>query len=470
MTDADRRAARPERGRGAAGRDSGGERPARLERRMGVLPATATNIIAMVGVGPFLVIPFMLASMNGPHIIYAWIAGAVLAMCDGLVYAQLGAALPGSGGPYVYLREAYEPFGLGRLMSFVYICQVILVAPLSIATGAVGFSDYLQFYWAGMTPIQHHLIAAAVCVAMTALLYRDIAAVGRLAVIMMGVVLATVGWVIVAGLFKVSAHDAFGFPPEAYRLDRALLGQVGATSVLAMYSYGGYNQVCSIGEEIEAPETTIPRSIVLSIVAVALIYIVMSSVIVGMVPWREAVHTRTIASLFIARTFADPAQGRLAAVVMTALILFVAAASLYSIILGYSRVPFAAARDGNFFRVFARVHPTKHFPHVALLTIGAVALPFCFFSLGDLVNWLMQVQIATIFVWQCAAVILLRRYRRDLAQPFTMWLYPVPALVALALWIYVYATGPTAGMAFSAGFLAVSVAAYFVFRRVHEDT
>src|SRR5439155_10817967 len=308
----------------------------------------------------------------------------------------------------------------------------------------------------------------AVCVAMTALLYRDIASVGRLAVVMMAAVLATVGWVIAAGLLRFSAHQAFTFPPEAYRFDRDLLVKVGATSVLAMYSYGGYNQVCLIGEEIQTPARTVPRSILLSIAVVALMYVVMSGVIVGMVPWQEAARSRTIASLFIERTFVDPGHGRIAAIVMTALILFVAAASLYSVILGYSRVPFAAARDGNFFRAFAHVHPRKHFPHVALITIGAVSVPFCFFSLGDLVNWLMQLQILTIFVWQCAGVMMLRRYRRDLPQPFTMWLYPVPALVALALWIYVYATGPTAGITFSAAFLACSIAAYVVFRRVSQ--
>jgi amino acid transporter len=441
-----------------------------LDRGMGLLAATATNVIAMVGVGPFLVIPLMLQTMNGPHIVYAWIVGAVLAICDGLVYAQLGAALPGSGGPYLYLREAYQPFGLGRLMAFVYICQIVLVAPLSVAGGAVGFSDYLRFYWTTMTPPAHHAIAAAVCVAMTLLLYRDIASVGRLAVVMMVVVLATVVWVIAAGLVGSSARLAFTFPPEAYRFDRDLLVKVGATSVLAMYSYGGYNQVCSIGEEIKAPERTVPRSILLSILAVALIYIVMSSAIVGLVPWQEAANTVTIGSTFIERTFVDPAAGHAAAIGMTALILFIAAASLYSLILGYSRIPFAAARDGDFFKIFARVHPTKHFPHVSLLTIGAVSLPFCFFSLGQLVNWLMQVQILTIFVWQCAGVLLLRRYRRDLRQPFTMWLYPIPALVALAMWIYVYATGPTAGITFSIGFLATSVALYFVFARTDRRT
>ena len=94
---------------------------------------------------------------------------------------------------------------------------------------------------------------------------------------------------------------------------------------------------------------------------------------------------------------------------MTALILFVAASSLYALVLGYSRIPYAAARDGQFFEVFGRLHPTKRFPHVSLLTIGAVTIPFCFFTLGQLVNWLLLVQILLQFIWQCAGVILLRR-------------------------------------------------------------
>src|SRR2546428_8191969 len=146
----------------------------KLDRGMGLLEATATNIIGMVGIGPFLTIPFMIAAMNGPHIIYAWVAGAVLALCDGLVYAQLGAALPGSGGPYLYLREAYKPFGLGPLMGFLFIFQVMLVAPLSIASGAVGFADYLRFYWTTMRPPTHDAAAAAGAAGMTPPLYRHI--------------------------------------------------------------------------------------------------------------------------------------------------------------------------------------------------------------------------------------------------------------------------------------------------------
>jgi amino acid transporter len=440
----------------------------KLDRGLGLLHATATNMIMMIGVGPFLTIPFMLSAMGGPHIIYAWLAGAVLAMCDGLVYAQLGAALPGSGGPYVYLREAYQPLRLGRLLSFVFIFQVMLIAPLSIAGGAVGFANYLQFYWTDMTPAQHHLIAAAVCVVMTAALYRHISDVGRLSVAMLAVVLATVGWVIVAGLFRFSAAQAFDFPPEAYRLDADLVAKTGAVALLAMYNYGGYNNVCNIGEEIRDPHRTIPRAIILSILLVVLLYVLMSTVMLGMIPWQQAKDSPVIAALFIQRVFADPSHGRIAAIVMTALILFVTASSLYAVILGYSRIPFAAAREGQFFRVFERVHPTKHFPHVSLVTLGALSIPFCFFTLGQLVNWLMLIQIATQFIWQCAAVILLRRYRQDIPQPFTMWLYPVPALVALGLWIYVFVSAPWEGQAFACGFLAAAVVAFFLFDSTRE--
>ena len=204
-----------------------------LDRAMGLLQATATNIISMVGVGPFLTIPFMVASMNGPHILYAWLAGIVLAMADGLVYAQLGAALPGSGGGYLYLKEAYQPFGLGRLMGFLFIFMVVLVAPLSVAGGAVGFADYLQFVWPSMTPLVHNLVAGGVCVLVTALLWRRTEDVGRLAVVMLAVVMLTVGWVIVVGLVNFSPARAFDFPPAAF-VRPVVPPEPRATSMLAM--------------------------------------------------------------------------------------------------------------------------------------------------------------------------------------------------------------------------------------------
>jgi amino acid transporter len=437
--------------------------PQDLKRGMGLLAATATNIISMVGVGPFLTIPFMVAAMNGPHVIYAWIAGLVLALADGLVYAQLGAALPGSGGGYLYMREAFKPFGLGGMMGFLFIFDTLLVAPLSVAGGAVGFSDYLQFFWVSMTPLQHNLIAAAVCVISTALLWRNIEGIGRLAVVMLAGVIVTIGWVIVAGLFKFSPAQAFDFPPDARSFNGTLLASIGATSILAMYNYGGYNQVCFIGGEIKDPGRNIPRSILLSTFIVAALYMLMTIVILGMIPWQEVRDSRTIASLFIERTFADPSVGRIAGIVMTSLILFVAAAGLYATILGYSRVAYAAARDGDFFKIFAHVHPTKGFPDASLVMTAIVSIPFCFLTLGQLVNWLIQVQILLRFIWQCAAVILLRKYRPDIPQPFTMWLYPWPAILSGALWVFIFFTGPWEGIVFSFAFLLAGIASYWLF-------
>ncbi|MCW5866858.1 MAG: amino acid permease [Candidatus Eremiobacteraeota bacterium] len=403
----------------------------------------------MIGVGPFLTLPAMLTAMGGPHILYAWLAGAVLALCDGLVYAQLAAALPGSGGSYVYLREAYRPFGLGRLMAFLYIFQVMLVAPLSISAGGVGFASYLGFFVA-LTPWQKSLAASALCAFMTWLLYRPTATLSKMSVAMLAVVILTVTWVIGAGLLHFSWSQAFDFPE-----DPQLLKHVGAVSLLAMYNYGGYNNVCNLGDEIRTPWKTMPRAIVGSIVLVVALYLTLSTVILGTVPWQKAAASPTIASDFIGQI-----NGPVAAQVMTGLILFVTAASLFSVILGYSRVPYAAALDGQFFPIFARVHPKGHFPHVSLLTLGGLALPFCFLSLDRLISWLILVQILSQFIWQCAGVILLRRYRKDLEQPFTMWLYPLPALLSLGLWLYVFVSAAWDGQLFALGFLAVGLVAY----------
>ncbi len=438
---------------------------AALERRMGLLGATATNIIGMVGIGPFLTIPLMVAAMGGPHIVWAWLLGAVLSLADGLVYAQLGAALPGSGGPYLYLREAFRPFGLGRLMAFLFLFHILLVAPLSLAGGAVGFADYLGYYLPEMGRTPHDLAAASVCLLVGFLLYRNIDSVERLTKAMLALVLATTGWVIVAGLMHGSGLPALA-PPDGW--GPGFWTSLGATAVIAMYSFGGYNQVCNIAGEVRDPARNIPRSILLSIAVVGAIYVAMTTVMLSAIPWKEAERSNTLASTFIARTVSDPGLGAMAGSVVTAMILTVAIASVFAFALGYSRMPWAAARDGQFFAVFGKLHPTRRFPHVSLIVLIAASIPFCFFTLGQLVNWLMQVQILLRFAWQCVAVILLARYRKDIDQPFRMWLHPLPALVSLGLWIALFLTGPTSGVWFSLGFLALGCIVYLGFRATRE--
>ena len=136
------------------------------------------------------------------------------------------------------------------------------------------------------------LYTLASVLAVTALLWRAIEDIGKLAVIMLIGVFVTIGWVIVSGLFNFSLAQAFDFPLEAKSFNGTLLASIGATSILAMYNYGGYNQVCYIGGEIKDPGRTIPRSILLSTFIVASLYMLMTQVIVGMIPWQEVKEDR----------------------------------------------------------------------------------------------------------------------------------------------------------------------------------
>lgn len=389
-------------------------------------------MLEMIGVGPFITIPILLAKMNGPQAILGWLLGAVVALCDGMVWAELGAAMPGTGGPYHYLSEAYGPRRLGRLMSFLFIWQTIALAPLSIGSGAVGFAQYTRFLFKDMTGLQEKLIAVSVCVLITALLYRDIRSVGRLSVILWVVVVGTVLWITAAGILHFDSRRVLDFPPGAFTPSRSFFFGLGGATLIAMYDYGGYNNVCFFAGEVRRPERVIPRSILISIGVVAALYLTMNITIISVVPWREAIRSTAIASDFIQRIY-----GAKAATVVTILILWTTLASVFAVLLGYSRVPYAAAVDGRFFRPFARLHPTKNFPYVSVLVIGGLSAAASLLNLDVLINGLIVIQVLIQFMAQVFAVTLIRRGRPDIARPFKMPFYPLPSVIAFLGWLYI---------------------------------
>jgi amino acid transporter len=427
-----------------------------LDRQIGLVQATSTNMLNMIGIGPFITIPAILATMGGPQAMLGWVLGAVIAICDGLVWAELGAAMPGAGGPYVYLREAYGPEKLGRLMSFLYIWQTMVSAPLSTASGAVGFAQYLRYFVPAIAPWQIQLVAALTCIGVTGLLYRDIRSVGRLSIVLWVVVIGTALWIVIAGLVKFVPAQAFDVAPDAFTRPGALAGLGGAT-LIAMYSYGGYFNVCLFGGEVKDPGRTIPRSILLAIALVALLYVTMSVTIIGVVPWREALQTTSVVSLFIERI-----HGAWAGKLVTVLILWTSLGSVFAILLGYSRVPYAAAKDGRFFAPFARLHPTRNFPHVSLLTLGIASAVACWLDLEELIKALLVIQILIQFIAQVVAVTLVRRYRKDIARPFRMWLYPVPSVVAGAGWLYILLSSGAVFVLAGLALMGFGVASYLV--------
>jgi len=396
-----------------------------LERGIGLVQATSANMLEMIGVGPFLTIPLILKEMGGPQAMIGWVLGDLIAVCDGLVWAELGAAMPGSGGPYKYLQEGFGPDRAGRLMSFLFLWGTIFIAPLSVASGGVGFSQYLKYFWTSMTPAQAKLLASAVCLFATFLLYRKIPAIGKLSVAMCSVVLLTVSWVLFAGLTHFNWQRATDFPASAFPASGSFLSGLGGATLIAMYDYCGYFNVCFFAGEVKRPAYVIPRSILDAIAIVGTVFLVMNVTIIGVIPWREAISSTAIISDFINRLY-----GVTAARVMTGLILLTTFASIFAVMLGYSRVPYAAAVEGRFFAPFARLHRRGRFPSVSVLTLGVTSAAACAFDLDSLIKALMILQIMVQFLAQIVALDLIRRHRPDIHRPFRMLLYPLPSLIA----------------------------------------
>jgi len=435
-----------------------------LPREMGLLGALSANMLNMIGVGPFITIPLILSAMGGPQALLGWCLGALIAICDGLVWAELGAAMPGSGGPYRYLLEAYGLNGLGRLMSFLFLWQTVFIAPLSAASGAVGFADYAAYLMPGITPAQLKILAAAACLLATVLLYRDIRNVGRLSVALWVVVIATLVWVVGAGVSHFHARMAFDFPPGAFHLSKQFFGGLGAAALIAMYDYGGYFNVCLFAEEVRKPERTIPRSIILSIVIVGVLYLALNISVIGVVPYREAMHSRAIISEFTQRLY-----GIRIARWVTLLIMWTAFSSIFALLLGYTRVPYAAAVDGQFFAAFARLHPKKRFPSFSVAAMGMASALCCALSLTQLINAILVIQIVIQFVAQCVAVALIRHCRRHIQIPFRMWFYPVPMILALLGWIAILVTSGSRYIVLAFCVLALGAAAYLWRARLRQD-
>ena len=434
-----------------------------LARRFGLVSATALNMTNMIGVGPFITIPLLMSALGGPQAMLGWIVALVIVIGDGMVWSELGAAMPGSGGSFHYLREAFGAARFGRLMAFLFVWQFVLSGPLEIASGYIGFADYAKYIWHGLTGTGVKLLITVVGVVNIALLYRRIHSIARITILLWLGTLVTVLAVILTGATHFSPNVAFDFPPGAFTFSLGFFLGLGAAARIGIYDYLGYYDVCYIGDEVREPGRVIPRSILISTAAVALIYLGINLSIIGVVPWREFVpDTAHPESNFVVSIFMQKIYGSRVATIFTLLILWTAFGSVFALLLGYSRIPFAAAESGYFFRVFGRLHPTKRFPYVSLLVIGALSILAGFFSLDTVIAALLVTRILVQFMGQVFGLMLLRRRAPAMPRPYRMWLYPLPALVALFGWIFVFATTKAPVILFGVGVLVLGGLTFLV--------
>ena len=439
------------------------EHPAHLQRRFGLLQATALNMSNMIGIGPFITIPLLMSALGGPQAMLGWFIAVLIVIPDGMIWSELGAAMPGSGGTYLYLREGYGHETYGRLMAFLFIWQFILSGPLEIASGYIGFAKYLGYVWQSVTPLQTAMIAAAVGVINIVLLYRQITSIGKITVSLWVGTLLTTCAVIVTGALHFDAKLAFNFPPGAFKFSLGFLLGLGAATRIGVYDYLGYYDICYIGDEVKAPGRVIPRSIIISVVAVAFIYFAINLSLVGVVPWRDFVPYDAHPNAdYVVSTFMEKIYGSKVATVFTAMVLWTAFGSVFALLLGYSRIPYAAARDGYFFQIFGRLHAKKNFPHISLIVIGILSIAGGFFSLGTVIDALITTRILIQFIGQIFAVILLRKRNPDMPRPYRIWLYPIPCVIALLGWIFIFATSDWYIILFGLGTMLLGVAFFFV--------
>jgi amino acid transporter len=404
-----------------------------MKREIGLLQATSINMIDMVGIGPFVMLSLVIQIVGSNLFLWAWIFGAFTALVDGMIWSELGAAYPLAGGSYNFLKAAYGK-KWGPLMSFLFVWQTCLQAPLVVASGAIGFSTYFRFLVPSLGEVGGKAVSGIVVILIVLLLYRNIKTIGKISVFLWAGVIVTMLWIIFSGW----THRTVSFSclpsgdQSMFSWSFALL--LGQASGKTIYSYLGYYNVCHLGGEIRDPGRNIPRSIFISIICIAILYLCMNLSVVGVVPWQEAMH-----SDFVISTFMEKIYGHRTALVATGLILWVAFASLFAVVLGYSRVPYAAAVDGHFFPLFARLHPTKSFPYISLLFIGALGFIFSIqLKLTHAISAILAMRILVQFVAQAVGVVILRRREGTEKLPFRMWLYPLPVILSIGIWIFVW--------------------------------
>ncbi|HEX7940528.1 MAG TPA: amino acid permease [Gemmatimonadaceae bacterium] len=440
-----------------------------LERRFGLLSATALNMTNMMGAGPFITIPLLMTALGGPQAMLGWLVALVIVLCDAMVWSELGAAMPGSGGSFVYQRETFGPQKLGRLMAFLFVWQFVLSGPLEIASGYIGFAQYAGFIWKGMTHFQTLVLVTVVGIVNVVLLYRRIDSIAKITVSLWAGTLLTVLGVIGTGALHFDRHVAFDFPPGAFGFSLGFFMGLGQAARIGIYDYLGYYDVCYIGDEVKNPGRVIPRSILISAVAVAAIYIAINLSIIGVIPWRQFVPAaKHVEANYIVSVLMERIYGSRIASIFTLLVLWTAFGSCFAVLLGYSRIPYAAANSGYFFKVFGKLHPTKGFPHVSLLVIGVLSIVSGYFSLGTVIDALIVTRIVVQFMGQIVGLMLLRKNAPEMPRPYRMWLYPVPALVALAGWIFLFATTDLRVIGFGVGALLLGCVAFLIWSKRSE--
>jgi amino acid transporter len=417
-----------------------------LRRALGPWAAASMVVGTVIGSGIFLVPKTMIRSVGSVEAVYmVWVVGGLLSLAGALSYAELAAALPEAGGEYAFLREAYGP-----LWGFIYSWTQMWVAKSgSIATLATGFFLYLTNFFeplkgvfytiplpigpnGGPLEIQYgQLFAIALILGLGWLNYYGVKVGGDVQVAVTGIKVALIVAIIFAGLFFGHTHSADSLPAAPLTFSGFI-----AALVAALWAYDGWNNVSMVSSEIKEPQKNLPRSLIGGTLAVIVIYLVANAAYFHVLKPSEVAGGTRVAAEMMDRIFGGWGASAVSIAAMISIF-----AALNGSILSGSRVPYAAARDGYFFKAVARVHPQHRTPGVSIVVLNLWAALLVLsgkyddlFNLVIFASWILYGMTA-------AAVPVLRWRRPDLVRPYRTVGYPlVPVLFIIGAFVLLITT------------------------------
>jgi APA family basic amino acid/polyamine antiporter len=408
-----------------------------LVRGLGLWSAAAIVIGDTIGTGIFLVTSDMARAVGTAALVFAaWIIGGLIVLCGAFSYAELGAAFPQAGGPYVYLNR-----GLGPLWGFLFGWMTsFLERPVGMATLAAGFLRFVGFLFPVVTAplFTGHIggydfsftvaqpLAALVVVAVTAINYLSVRMGGAIQVVLTSLKMGTIAVIVIAGVLFGKQH-AFEAAPQVTHFGVGTIGGLLTALVPAMWAYNGFNDLGDVGEEIVHPQKNIPRAIIMGLLTVGGLYLLANVVYFRILPFTKLMQSQHVASDAV-QSFGD-SRG---AAWLTVAMAISALGALHVVVLTGARIPYAMARDGVFFQFAKRIHPSFRTPSGALIFLGSVAALLALTGTYEELYSLFVFSVWIFFALTAIALFRLRKMEPTLSRPYRAWGHPWTTLLFLA--------------------------------------
>lgn len=441
-----------------------------LVRSVGLWPAAAIVMGDIIGTGVFLVTSDMARALGSATLVFAaWVVGGLIVLFGAFCYAELGAAFPRAGGPYVYLSR-----GLGPLWGFLFGWMVsFLERPVAMATLAAGLVRFIGFLFPMVTmPLfKGHVghydftvttaqpLAVLVVVVVTAVNYFSVRLGGAIQTVLTSLKMGTIVLIVAGGLLFGTKHLSQA-APLVTPLGLGTIGAFLTALVPVMWTYNGFNHLGDMGEEILNPQKNIPLAIILGLLTVGGLYLAANVVYFHVLPFASVAASQHVAS-DVVQSFA----GSRGAVWFTIAMAVSALGALHVVVLTGARIPYAMARDGVFFRFAERIHPRFRTPSGALLFLGSIAAALAFSGTFEELYSLFIFAVWIFFALVAIALLRLRRKEPDLVRPYLAWGYPWTPLIflvsAVALTIHLWLATPVRS---SLGLLVILAGIPFFYR------